>query len=275
MPPYSVLQKDIGESELHLALLERVTTLRKTMEHFQFRDRIAAGVSFDIPGLGYKDPRTGAIDGFEVDVVRAVAEKLFGGPGHVDFSLVKDDDRITALQSGRVDVVASQLTITPDREELVDFTVPYYTTCEGLLVPRESPIKTLEDLKGLRISVTAGSISMRRMQAGVPGAKLVITPFSSGNLEAVENGEADAASNDLINLMLMQKASPHPERFRIIDIGDKFDKKPFGIAVKKGRESLVTSLNEALEDLKAHDVIDKLLNENIATVKAASAKTVD
>jgi len=241
------------------------------MDFFPSRDRIAAGVSFDVPGLGYKDPQTGAIGGFEVDVVRAVAEKLFGGPGHVDFSLVKDNDRITALQSGRVDVVASQFTITPDREEQVDFTVPYLTACEGLLVAVESPIETFEDLKGLRISVTDGSISMRRMRAGVPDAKLVVTPFSSGNLAAVENGEADAASNDLINLMLMQKASPHPGRFRIIDIGDKFDKKPFAIAVKKGSKSLVTSLNEAIEDLKAHGVIDKLLNENIATVEAASA----
>lgn len=244
------------------------------MEPLQSSDRIVAGVSFDVPGLGYKDPRTGKIDGFEVDVVRAVAEKLFGGPGHVDFSLVKDNDRVTALQSGRVDLVASQLTITPDREELVDFTVPYYVACEGLLVLKESPIKTFEDLKGRRISVTDGSISSRRMRAGVPGAKLVVTPFSSGNVEAVESGEADAASNDLINLMLMQKASPHPERFRLIDIGDKFDKKPFAIAVKKGKKSLVASLNGAIEDLKAHGVIDRLLNENIARVEAASAKQV-
>jgi len=230
------------------------------MDPFQSKDRIVAGVSFDVPGLGYKDPRTGAIGGFEVDVVRAIAQKLFGSPGHVDFSLVKDNDRIPALQSGRVDVVASQLTITPDREELVDFTVPYYVACEGLLVLKESPIQTFDDLK--------------RMRAGVPGAKLVITPFSSGNVEAVENGEADAASNDLINLMLMQKASPHPERFRLIDIGDKFDKKPFAIAVKKGNTSVVTLLNVAIEDLKAHGVIDKLLSENITRVEAAASKRV-
>jgi putative glutamine transport system substrate-binding protein len=244
------------------------------MGTFPSKDRIVAGVSFDVPGLGYKDPRTGVIDGFEVDVVRAVAQKLFGGPGHVDFSLVKDNDRIPALQSGRVDVVASQLTITPDREELVDFTVPYFVAREGLLVPEESPIKTFEDLKGRRISVTDGSISMRRMRAGVPDAKLVITTFSSGNLEAVEKGEADAASNDLINLTLMQTASPHPERFRLIDIGDHFDKKPFGIAVKKGNKSLIKSLNDAIEDLKAQGVIDKLMNENIASVEAASADAV-
>jgi ABC-type amino acid transport substrate-binding protein len=72
----------------------------------------------------------------------------------------------------------------------------------------------------------------------------------------------------------MQKASPDPERFRLIDIGDRFDKKPFAIAVKKGAKSLVTSLNGAIEALKAQGVIDKLLNDNIARVEAAAAKTV-
>jgi len=244
------------------------------MDLFQSKDRIVAGVSFDIPGLGYKDPRTGAIDGFEVDVVRAVAEKLFGAPGHVEFALVKDNERITALQSGRVDMVASQLTITPDRQELVDFSVPYYVACEGLLLPKGSPIKCFDDLKGRRISVTDGSISMRRMRAAVPDAKLVVTPFSSGNLEAVESGKADAASNDLINLTLMQKASPHPERYELIDIGERFDKKPFAIAVKKGRKFLVKLLNEAIDELKANGVIDRLLNENMARVESAAAKAV-
>lgn len=240
------------------------------MDDFKSADQMVAGVSFDVPGLGYKDPKTGAIDGFEVDVVRAVAQKLFGGPGHVDFALVRDNDRIEALESGRVDVVASQLTITPDREERVDFTVPYYVAREGLLVAKDSPIRTFKDLKVRRISVTDGSISLRRMRAGVPDAKLVITPFSSGNVEAIETGEADAASNDLINLTLLQKASPDPERYRTIDIGAEFDEKPFGIAVRKGRRPLVVALNEAIEDLKAHGVIDRLLDENIAAVEAAS-----
>ncbi len=71
------------------------------MERFQSMDRIVAGVSFDVPGLGHKDPATGAIDGFEVDVVRAVAEKLTGSAGHVVFTLVKDKDRIAALQEKR------------------------------------------------------------------------------------------------------------------------------------------------------------------------------
>ena len=72
------------------------------------------------------------------------------------------------LQEGRVDFVASQLTITPDRAEQVDFSTPYCVTREGLLVPQGSSISRFEGLKGKRIAVTDGSISLRRMRAALP-----------------------------------------------------------------------------------------------------------
>ena len=241
---------------------------------FQQRGTIIAGVSFDIPGMGYKNPRTGLIEGFEADLARAIAEKLLGAPDRIDFYQITDEKRIPALQSDLVDMVLSQLTITPDRAEQVDFSIPYYITREGLLVPKGSDIKGLDDLKGKRIAVTEGSISLRRMRASLPslpGATLVITPLSFGNLEAVANGEADAASNDMINLTMMHRASDHPERYEIIDIGDGFDKKPFGVAVKKGNHPFIDLLNRAVEALKGAGEIDRLFNKNLEAAGSRSA----
>jgi ABC-type amino acid transport substrate-binding protein len=224
------------------------------MQQFQSRGRLIAGVSFDIPGMGYKNPRTGAIEGFEADLARAQ---------------VKDEERIQALKNDVVDMVVSQLTITPDRAEQVDFSIPYYVTREALLVPKASGIKRFEDLRGKRIAVTDGSISLRRMRAVLPslsGATLVVTDLSAGNLEAVAKGEADAASNDLINLTLLQKGAAHSDQYEIIDIGDKFEPKPFGIAVKKGNRALVDLLNQAIESLKTNNEIEKLLREATANM---------
>ena len=206
---------------------------------------------------------------FEVNLARAIAEKLLGSSDCVDFFQVVDQQRIQALQNGLVDLVVSQLTITPDRAEQVDFSIPYYVTREALLVPKASGIKRFEDLKGKRIAVTDGSISLRRMRAALPslsGATLVVTDLSAGNLEAVARGEADAASNDLINLTLLQKGAAHPDRYEIIDIGDKFEPKPFGIAVKKGDHALVDLLNQAIESLKTNKEIERLLHEAIANM---------
>jgi ABC-type amino acid transport substrate-binding protein len=239
------------------------------MDRFQSNGRLIAGVSFDIPGMGYKNPQTGAIEGFEADLARAVGEKILGSADHVDFFQVTDAERIEDLQEGRVDFVVSQLTITPDRAEQVDFSTPYCVTREGLLVPKGSPIGRFEDLMGKRIAVTDGSVSLRRMRAALPslpGATLVITPLSAGNLDAVDKGEAEAASNDMINLTMLRAGSANPEQYSIIDIGDRFDPKPFGMAVKKGDHTLLGLLNQAIERLKAYSQIDLLLDNALASL---------
>jgi len=239
------------------------------MEQFQSRGRLIAGVSFDIPGMGYKNPRTGVIEGFEANLARAISEKLLGAPGSAELFPITDENRIKALQEGLVDMVVSQLTITPDRAEQVDFSIPYYVTREGILVLAGSSIRSFEDLAGKRIAVTAGSISLRRMRAALsslPGATLVITTLGSGNVEAVAKGEADAASNDLVDLTFLRSGSEHPDQYELIDIGDKFEPKPFGIAVKKGSPALVGLLNEAIETFQANGAIDRLMDEAIASV---------
>jgi ABC-type amino acid transport substrate-binding protein len=173
------------------------------------------------------------------------------------------------LQDDRVDFVVSQLTMTPDRAEQVDFSIPYFVTREAILVPKGSAIKGFEDLKGKRIAVTAGSISERRMRAALPslpGMRLVVTPLSAGNLEAVDMDEADAASNDMINLTMLQRAAAHPEQYVIIDIGDRFEPKPFGMAVRKGNHTLVELLNQTIESLKANNRITRLLEDALARV---------
>ena len=230
---------------------------------------LKVGVSFDIPGMGYKNPNTGAIEGFEPNVARAVAEKLFGVTDRVDFVRVLDKDRIAVLREGRVDIVVSQLTITPERAAQVDFSIPYIVTGEGLLVPAESSISRFEDLAGKRIAATAGSLSLKRMRASLPslpGATLVITPTSSETVEAVAKGEADTASNDLIDLKFLRNAAENPAQYKLIDIGSNFEPKPFGIAVKKGNRALLDRLNEAIKSLKSNGDIDRLLNEAIASV---------
>ena len=241
------------------------------MDRALSQGRLVAGVSYDIPGMGYKNPQTGRIDGFEADLARAIGETLFGAPGHIEFAQVIDEKRIEMLQQGRVDMVLSQLTITPDRAEQVDFSIPYWVTREGILVRKGSGIKGFDDLKGKRIVVTAGSISLRRMRATFPETDLLVTPLGIDNLRAVEKGEADAASNDLIDLSMMIRKAEYPDQYEIIDIGDHFDPKPFGAAVKKGRQALLDRLNQAIEALKASGEIEKLMTEDIAALGATPA----
>lgn len=241
------------------------------MDEAVSKGRLVAGVSYDIPGMGYRNPQTGQIVGFEADLARALGEKMLGDDGRIVFAQVTDDKRIALIQQGAVDMVLSQLTITPDRAEQVDFSIPYWVTREGLLVRKGSGIEGLDDLKDKRIVVTAGSVSLRRMRATFPHKDLMITPLGIDNLRAVEAGKADAASNDLVNLSMMIREADHPDQYEIIDIGDHFDPKPFGVAVKKGRQSLLDALNPAIEALKTSGEIDRLMQQNLAKVGKAVA----
>ena len=236
---------------------------------FQTRGVLRAGVSVDIPGMGFKDPRSGRIEGFEADLARAVAAIVLGSPERVVFVPVSDAERIPFLKNDRVDMVLAQLTITPERLKQVDFSVPYITTYEALLVPRRSAIRRFEDLKGKRIVVAEGSVSQIRMQASLPslpGATLVALPLTYDGFEAVQRGQADAASNDLINLAAILQGAPDRNQYRIIDIGSRFPAKPFGIAVKKGSPALVSLLNQAIDRLRAQGDIDRLMKVDMSTL---------
>jgi putative glutamine transport system substrate-binding protein len=223
------------------------------MDGVQSSGRLVAGVSYDISGMGYPNPRTGRIDGFEADLARALWEKLFGAPGDIELAQVTD-------------MVLSQLTITRDRAEQVDFSIPYWVTREGILIRKESGIKGFDDLKGKRIVITAGSLSLRRMRATLPEDKLIVTTLGIDNFRAVEKGEADAASDDLIDLSMMLRQADRPDDYEVIDIGDRFDPKLFGVGVKKGRQSLIDRLNPAIEEIKTSGKIDALMTENLASL---------
>lgn len=228
------------------------------------KDRLTAGTAFDLPGMGYRNPKTGKMEGFEVGIAKAVAGELLGDPTKIEFVQVLPDNRLETLEQNKADIVISQLTITPDRAERVDFSIPYYVGREAILVRKGGGIKSYEDLKGKRVALAAGSISLRRMRVALTESTLIVTPEEAGGVQAVVAGEADAASNDDVNLNRMHKNLANPDEYEVIDIGDHFDVKPFGIAVKKGNQELVTALNEIIEKLDAGGEIAKLEKESIA-----------
>jgi ABC-type amino acid transport substrate-binding protein len=73
----------------------------------------------------------------------------------------------------------------------------------------------------------------------------------------------------MINLILLRAGSAHPEQYSIIDVGDRFDPKPSGMAVKKGDRTLLGLFNQAIESLKADSQIDRLLDNALASLARA------
>ena len=117
------------------------------------RGHLIAGVDQNTLLWGYRDPVTGQLNGFDIDMIRQVAQAIFGdsSANHIIFEVVPNSERVSAVQTGQVDIVAETMTSTSGRAQCVDFSSEYYDAGQAILVPNGSTIKSAADLAGRRV----------------------------------------------------------------------------------------------------------------------------
>ncbi|MBW3652286.1 MAG: transporter substrate-binding domain-containing protein, partial [Actinobacteria bacterium] len=94
-----------------------------TMAELQQEGEIAIGVKFDVPPFGFKNPQSGAVEGFDVDLGRRIADELGVEPKFIE---AVSDNRIPFLKDGTADLILSTMTITSERDQEIDFSEPYF-----------------------------------------------------------------------------------------------------------------------------------------------------
>lgn len=161
---------------------------------------------------------------------------------------------VPALVAGKGDLVASELTITPERQEVVDFSRPYVTSWIAVAVRRGSPIASLADLKGKKAALLSGSSHVEFLRATVPGVEIVPTGFDVESFAAVEDGSAEYTLTDTTVPPGEAVDEDHPDlriAFRLREIRD-------GIAVRKGSD-LLAPLDAYLADLEKSGELQRIL----------------
>src|SRR5438105_307817 len=116
------------------------------MRAIQDRGRLIVGVDQTTLLFGYRDPVTGTIEGFDIDMLREVARAIFGNPDAIEFKAATSAQRIPLVKTGAVDIVASLVTMTCDRWQDVDFSSVYYLAHQKVLVRSGSGIAGVADL---------------------------------------------------------------------------------------------------------------------------------
>ena len=117
-----------------------------TMAKIKKRGRLVAGVSADTYLLGSRNPFTGEIEGFDIDMVKAVAEAIFGNENRYQLKVITAAQRIPALEKGDVDIVARNMTINCDRWKQIAFSTEYYRSGQKILVRKGSKANSINDL---------------------------------------------------------------------------------------------------------------------------------
>lgn len=217
-----------------------------TMAAIVARGRLVVGVDQNTFLFGFRNPFTGALEGFDIDVAREVARDLFGDPTRITFRVLTSAQRIPALQSGEVDLVVRTMTITCDRLTQVGFSTVYYQAAQRILARSDAGITGATTLGGKRVCATTGSTSLARLLALDPAPTVLAVADWTDCLVLVQQGQADAVSTDDSILAGLKQQDPYLEV-----VGDSLSPEPYGIGVRLEAQDLQRFVNGVLDRMRA------------------------
>ncbi len=215
------------------------------MAKIRARGHLIAGVDQNTYRFGFLNPLSGRIEGFDIDMVRAVAAAIFGNPNKVVFKAISDDQRIPEVHSGAVDIVAHTMTINCDRLRDVDFSSVYFDAGQRVLVQKNSPVKGLADLHGKRVCATTSSTSIGNIKAAPSHPIPVAVTYWTDCLVLLQQGDVAAISTDDSILAGFVAQDPSTKI-----VGPRFSSEPYGLAISKQHPDFVRFVNAVLQQMR-------------------------
>jgi ABC-type amino acid transport substrate-binding protein len=218
-----------------------------TWEHIRQTGVWRVGMDPSFPPFESLDGVTGRPVGLDVDLANAIASRWGVRAEIVGAGF---DELLDAVAAYRVDSAISALPIVEHRTREVAFSAPYVEAGVLLVAPRENAIAKSEDLAGRRLAAewgSAGDAQARALQREFGGnLTLVLRESPDLALQAVLDGEADAAAVDAVSLALFDAGKD-----RLITIGEPLQSEPYVIVVPAHAPKLLAAINAALADLAA------------------------
>ena len=210
----------------------------KTLDEIKARGQVTCGVHTGLPGFSAADSQ-GNWSGIDVDVCRAIAAAVLGDGNKVKWVPLSAQQRMTALQSGEIDILSRNTTwtLTRDASLGLNFTGITYYDGQGFMVPRKSKITSAKQLKGLQVCVQAGTTTEKNLTDFSRTNKLNIKPVVFEKIEAAEaayfSGRCQAYTTDASGLASTRNQhAPKPEDHLILP--ELISKEPLGPVVRRG-----------------------------------------
>ncbi|MFF5188176.1 glutamate ABC transporter substrate-binding protein [Streptomyces sp. NPDC000345] len=218
--------------------------------------KLIVGVDQNSYRWGYRDPNNSSaqLEGFDIDLVHRIAQDILGDPEAVQFKAIPTNQRIPALQEGRVDMVVRTMTITCSRLKEVAFSAPYFKTGQQVLAPKSSPVKGYDDTLADKKVCTAasstanGQLTKDRDAGVIPGSVDLgtVVPNQLDCLVRLQLGEVDAVVTD--GALAASQAAQDPT---LALKGDPFTTEYYGVAMNVKADDLVRRVNQILVDYRA------------------------
>ncbi|MCC8926515.1 glutamate ABC transporter substrate-binding protein [Rhodococcus sp. BGS-1C] len=232
-----------------------------TVDAIRERGRLTVGLDTGSNLFSFRDPMTGKLVGFDVDIAREISRDLFGDPDRVDFRILTSAERIEALQESTVDVVVKTMTITCARKEEVSFSTVYFQAQHRVLAVRGSGVRGVADLANRRVCAVDGTTSLRRLQRIVPTAQILTAAMWSDCLVLLQQRQVDAISTDDTILAGLAAQDPYLEI-----VGESLSPEPYGVGIAKDSDDLVRFVNGTLERIRADGTWNRSYNRWLAVM---------
>ena len=218
-----------------------------TMAKIQKRGRLIAGVSADTYLLAARNPFTGEIEGFDIDMVEAVAEAIFGDKDRYQLKVITAAQRIPALEKGEVDIVARNMTINCDRWKQIAFSTEYYRSGQKILVRKGSKANSIKDLAGEKVCAPKGTSSMDNLIKEAPKAIPVAADNHTGCLALFQQSQVAAITGD--DTVLAGLAAQDP--YAVVPKQKAFTAEPYGLGFNEDDVDFVRFVNALLDQMRA------------------------
>ncbi|MFW6287295.1 MAG: basic amino acid ABC transporter substrate-binding protein [bacterium] len=244
-----------GPEEVQPAEPEVVEDAEVEDEDITLSGTYVVGTSAGFPPFEYVE--NGEITGFDIDLMKEIG-KLKGF--EVEVQDISFDSLIAALNSGNIDMIAAGMTITEEREEVVDFSIPYFSANQSVIVQEES---------GNNLTVLYGDHDLG-VQTGTTGDLWVTDNLKdegilTGNVKHYDTFVL--VINDLVNGNIdgVVLDTPVAKRFTelksVTIVGEIITGEQYGIAVKEGNDRLLTAINQGIEELRENGTMDELIDK--------------
>ena len=222
------------------------------IERINNKGTITVGTEGTYAPFTYHD-KDGKLTGYDVEVTRAVADKL---GVKVEFKETRWDSMMAGLKAGRFDVVANQVGLTsPERQATFDKSEPYSWSGAVLVARKDSNIKSIDDIKGVKTAQSLTSNYGEKAKAA--GAELVPVDGLAQSLTLIEQKRADATLNDELAVLDYLKKNPNAG-VQIVWSAPADEKVGSGLIVNKGNDEALAKFSTAMTELKADGTLKKL-----------------
>ena len=235
----------IRRSTLLKGALALVAVIAMASAHADLLDDIKAAkkiriaIDLGVPPYGMTDGKMNPT-GSDVETARLLAKDL-----GVELEIVQTTgaNRIPFLQTGKADIVVSSLSVTPEREKVIDFSVPYAQILSVIAGPKAVSIKGFEDLAGKRVASTRGTTNDKLATEGAKDAQIVRFDDDATLITAVSSGQVEIVATSPALVKTMRENAPQRET------EVKFVMKgfPLGIGLRKGEAKLQAWINQWIQ----------------------------